>query len=85
MTFTGDPIFIINFVLCTIIFVLGCWGYKKKRDIVPLYIGIAFGIFGLTHLLTLLGFRETLTTVYIIVRTLAYLTVIFALYKHLKH
>ncbi len=80
-----DPIYLVNFVLCAIIFILGVWGYKKRRDTLPLYIGIAFGIFGLTHLLTLLGFREILTNVFIIIRTIAYLLVIFALYKYWKH
>ncbi len=84
MAFIWDPIYAVNFVLCAIIFVLGVWGYQKKGDIVPLYVGIAFGIFGLTHLLTLLGFRQILTSVFIVIRTIAYLMVIFALFKFWK-
>jgi hypothetical protein len=84
MTFTWDPIYTLNLVLCIAIVGFGYLGYKKKEDKVPLYIGIAFGLFGISHLATLLGLKETLTDVLIIIRTLAYLTVVFALYKRTK-
>lgn len=46
----------------------------------PLYVGIAFGLFGVSHLMTLLGLKDALEIVLIVVRTLAYLLVAFALY-----
>ena len=81
MALNWDPITAVNLVLCIIIVILGYWGYKKSKNSVPLYIGIAFGLFGLSHLATLLDLKETLESVLIVIRTLAYLTVIFALYK----
>lgn len=84
MAFTWDPVYTLNLVLCIIILVFGCWGYKKKGDKVPLYIDIAFGLFGVSHLATLLNIKETLTDALIIVRALAYLIVVLALYKHTK-
>jgi len=81
MTFIWDPIYTTNLVLCIIILVLGGLGYKKSRNKLPLYIGIAFGLFGISHLATLLGLKETLTTVLIIIRTFAYLIVAFTLYR----
>ena len=75
-----DPIYLTNLVLCVIILVLGCLSYKKSRDKWPLYIGIAFGLFGVSHLVTLLGLKEALTTFLIVIRTLAYLLVAFTLY-----
>jgi uncharacterized membrane protein YhfC len=81
MVFVWDPIYAVNLVLCIIIFVLGYWGYKKSRDVAPLYIGIAFGLFGITHLATLLNLKGTLESVLIMIRILAYLVVIVALYK----
>jgi len=81
MSFTWDPMYIVNLVLCIIILALGCWGYRKTEDRVPLYVGIAFGLFGVSHLMTLLGLKEALETVLIVIRTLAYLIVVFALYK----
>jgi len=76
-----DPIITVNLGLCIIIAVLGYLGYKKGRGKVSLYIGIAFGIFGIPHILTLLGLRETLRIFLIITNLLAYLIVIFVLYK----
>jgi uncharacterized membrane protein (UPF0136 family) len=80
MAFIWDPITAVNLVLSVIILVLGYWGYKKSNDNVSLYVGIAFGLFGVSHLATLLGLAS-LVRVLIIIRTLAYLIVIFAVYK----
>jgi len=72
---------IVNLVLCVIILALGIWGYSKKKNDVPLYIGIAFGLFGVSHLLTLLGLAAGLTAFLIVIRLIAYLLVVFALYR----
>ena len=72
---------IVNLALCIIILGLGIWGYSKKKYDVPLYIGIAFGIFGISHLLKILGLAEGIATLLIIIRLIAYLFVIFALYR----
>lgn len=81
MAIIWDPITAVNLVLSVIILVLGCWGYKKSNDNVPLYVGIAFGLFGISHLATILGLTQSLVSVLIIIRTLAYLIVIFTVYK----
>lgn len=81
MTVILDPIYILNLVLCTIIIVLGFLGYRRTGDKSPLYIGIAFGIFGISHLLTVLGLRETLEAFLIAIRTIAYLIVVFTLLR----
>jgi len=80
MAFIWDPITAVNLVLSIIILVLGYWGYKKSKDKIPLYIGIAFGLFGVSHIATLLDFKQSLESVLIIIRTLAYLIVIYAVY-----
>jgi hypothetical protein len=84
MALNLDPIYVVNLLLCIIIVILGYWGYKKSNDKVPLYIAVAFGLFGLSHLSILLGLKETLETVLIIIRLLAYLTVVYALYTVAK-
>lgn len=81
MAFIWDSITAVNLVLSVMILVLGYWGYKKSNDKVPLYVGIAFGLFGVSHIATLLGFQQSLQSILIIIRTLAYLTVTFAVYK----
>lgn len=79
-----DSIVEVNLALCIIIFILGLIGFRKRKDPVPLYIGIAFGFFGVSHLITILGYKDMLTTFLIIIRTVAYLTIILALYGAAK-
>jgi len=81
MNFIWDPITFLNLVLSVLVLFLGFWNYSKKSNLIPVYIGIAFGLFGVSHLLTLFGLKNTLEVFLIVIRTLAYLLVIFALYK----
>ncbi len=80
MNFVWDPVSAVNLTLCVVILILGVVGYRRSRSAVPLYIGIAFGLFGLSHLATLLGLKNTLEVALVVVRTAAYLLVAFALY-----
>ena len=75
------PELVVNLVLCIIILVLGIWGYSKKKYDVPLYIGIAFGLFGVSHLMKILGVAAGLASLLIAIRLIAYLLVVFALYR----
>jgi uncharacterized membrane protein YhfC len=81
MNFVWDPIYIVNLVLCVVILAFGLIGWRRSGKRFPLYIGVAFGLFGLSHLATILGLKEALETALIIVRTLAYLLVAFTLYQ----
>ena len=80
MQFTWDTLTFVNLILCIVILVFGIISYQRTKSRVTLYVGIAFGLFGLTHLATLLGMNITLNTALIVVRTLAYLLVTYALY-----
>ena len=80
MVLNLDPMYIINLFLCIVIFVLGYVGYTKKNKM-PLHIGIAFGLFGISHLTTILGYKADFDVFLIIIRTIAYLLVACALYK----
>ncbi|MCD6577855.1 hypothetical protein J7L48_00075 [bacterium] len=68
-----------NIVLCIIIVALGFMKYGKEKKFMPLLIAIAFGLFGLSHLATFFGIAASLEIVLIVVRTIAYLLVVFAL------
>ena len=76
---TWDPVITTNFVLCIVILILGIWAYAKKKGDAALYIGIAFGLFAVSHLMTLLGLAASLTVFLIVIRLIAYLLVVFAL------
>ena len=72
---------VVNLILCVIILALGIWAYSKKKSDVPLYIGTAFGIFAVSHLITIIGMAAVLNIFLIVIRLIAYLLVIFALYR----
>ena len=76
-----DTITIINLVLSIVIVALAVVAYTSKKSRVAMYIGAAFALFGISHLLTLIGLDMALAYVLLIIRTLGYLIVIFALYK----
>jgi hypothetical protein len=74
-----DPVTIVNFFLAVIILVLGMVEYKKSHNTTVLCIGAAFGLFALSHLITLLGYASALSGLLVIIRIIAYLTVIYAM------
>jgi hypothetical protein len=76
-----DPITIINLILCVVILLFGLTGWRRTGKKVPFYVGIAFGLFGLSHLATILGLKASLETALIVVRTLAYVLVAFGVYQ----
>jgi len=84
MAIEWDPILFVNLVLCIIIVLLGILCYRKSHESLPLFIALAFGLFGVSHAATLLGFKVPLTIPLVIIRALAYLLVIYALVMHLK-
>ena len=75
-----DMVTISNLVLSTIILIMGIWEYTRGKSRSVLYIGIAFGLFAVTHLLSLLGLSATLSALILVIRVLGYLTVIYAIY-----
>jgi hypothetical protein len=74
-------IYLINLILCAVIFIFGLIGWSRSKKALPLYIAIAFGLFGLSHLATILGLAAGLEVLLIIIRLAAYLIVVFAVYK----
>jgi hypothetical protein len=85
MALEWDPILFVNLLLCVGIVILGFLCYRKSGDMLPALIGAAFGLFGISHAATLLGFKVPLTVPLILIRTLAYVLVLFALWQHLKN
>jgi len=79
MTLNLDPVTIANFLLAVIILVLGIVGYKKSRNTTVVLVGTAFGLFALSHLITLLGYAAMLEWFVVIIRIIAYLVVIYAI------
>ncbi|NQT29192.1 MAG: hypothetical protein HQ596_01335 [Candidatus Saganbacteria bacterium] len=72
---------VMNVILCVLILVLGVGAYQKDKNKVALYVGIAFALFGISHIAWFFGLEQAWSTLFIIIRTLGYLLVVFALLK----
>jgi len=83
MSIVLEPMLTINFIFCMIILVMGYWGFRKLENPLLFYIGIAFGFFGVSHLAQLAGYPSN-SLALIIIRTIAYLLVIFAIFQTIK-
>ena len=72
---------LINLILAAVVLILGIWAYVRKQSKAGLLVGIAFGLFAVAHLLTLLGMADTLNTFLIAVRILGYVAAMAAVYR----
>lgn len=75
---------LLNFIFAVIIVILGLWVYKAKNSIIAIFISLAFGLFAISHLAILLGTPSTDMAI-IIIRSLGYLVVIYALAREAIH
>jgi uncharacterized membrane protein (UPF0136 family) len=80
MQFHWDTLTFVNLVLSVVILIFGIISWQRTKSRVTLYVGTAFGLFGLSHLATLLGLNVTLNVALIVIRTFAYLLVTYALF-----
>ncbi|MDD5006118.1 MAG: hypothetical protein PHS93_06425 [Candidatus Omnitrophica bacterium] len=71
-----NPITVLNLMLCVIIFAFGYLGFKKSNNRMIMSIAIAFGLFGISHLMLVLHAARSLAFVLILIRTAAYLIVL---------
>ncbi len=80
MSFTYNPVVVINLALTTVILILGIWGFQKSGRLTEALVGGAFGLFAASHLLVLFGV-DTSDLLIIALRIAAYLVVIYALLR----
>ncbi|MDD1684103.1 MAG: hypothetical protein LUO98_09755 [Methanoregula sp.] len=79
MTSVPDPVAAINLLLCIVIFLLGYMMYRRKEKISALLIGIAFGMFGISHFSVVTGIAFPEIT-FILLRICGYVLVAAALW-----
>ena len=79
-----DPILATNLILCVVILGPGLWEYRRSGLSLALYVGVAFGLFGISHAIALAGLTAALQYPVIIIRFLAYLLVIDALWMQMR-
>jgi hypothetical protein len=79
MTAVPDITASINLLLCIVIFLLGYMVYRRQEKISALLIGIAFGLFGLSHFSVVTGITFPEIT-FILLRICGYVLVAAALW-----
>lgn len=72
MSFNPDPVTLINLTFCIAVVILSCWWYRKTGSRTPLFFGLAFGLFGISHIFVLFNLNKPLEQVQIIIRIAAY-------------
>lgn len=83
MAVIADPVVVINLLFCIVILVLGYFVYRKKENFSAFLIGIAFGMFGLSHFTQLFGLTQIPEVTFILVRACGYILVAAALWLFL--
>jgi len=83
MAISTDPVIIVNFLLCLVILVMGFVIYRRKENFSACMIGIAFGMFGLSHFTQLVGITSIPDVTFILIRVCGYVLVIAALWLYL--
>jgi hypothetical protein len=75
-----DPGIMVNLIFCIITLALGITAYVKMKKLWPLFIGIAFAFFGVSHLFTIIGIEDSQEIVMLVTRIIGYALTIFAIY-----
>lgn len=73
-----------NLLLCVAIVALGVIGFRRSKHALPLMLALVFGLFGISHLLVLLGLFEELEMVVFGIRIAGYALVVFLLYRYVQ-
>jgi TRAP-type uncharacterized transport system fused permease subunit len=72
---------IINLLLCIAILLAGCAGYERSKNKMPFQIGVAFGLFGISHLIRLMHIEESMGITFTLLRVSGYLIMLFIIFK----
>jgi CHASE2 domain-containing sensor protein len=85
MNFNWDAQTAINLAFCIAIVAIGYLAWHRTRSGVILLVAGAFGLFGISHLASLLGLTGDLNTPLIAIRVAAYLLVTLAVLLEARH
>lgn len=79
-----DLVILANLLLCLTIVVLGLLGFRRSKHTLPLMLAVVFALFGVSHLMILLGLFEDLEMLVFAIRVAAYALVIYLLYRYVQ-
>ena len=71
---------ILGLIIDLVIFIVAFWAYSRTEHKTALYMGIAFFLFWIYYLIDFIGYNTSLGNYLLILRTIAYLLVVFAVY-----
>jgi PAS domain S-box-containing protein len=80
MSFNPDPVSLINLTFCVAVVILSGWWCRKTGSLTPLFVGLAFGLFGVSHFLVLMNLNKTFEQFQIAIRIAAYAIVATGLF-----
>jgi len=78
-----DPVTVMNLIFDLVILLIGFVVYKEKKSPLPLWVAVAFCLFAISYVLTIVGVASTF--ILIPLRALGYLSVIVGLILQRKH
>ena len=70
----------VNLIFCVITLALGITAYFKMKKMWPLFIGIAFAFFGVSHLFTIIGIEDSQEITMVVTRVIGYVLTLIAIY-----
>jgi len=70
-----------NFILCLVVLAVGTIVYVKTKNKTPFHIGIAFGLFGISHMISLMGLENSFTSTMVLPRAFGYLIIMLTIVK----
>lgn len=79
-----DLVTLANLLLCLAIVALGLLGYRRSKHTLPLMLAVVFSLFGVSHLMILLGLFDDLGMVVFAIRVTGYALVIYLLYRYVQ-
>jgi PAS domain S-box-containing protein len=79
-----DLTVLINLVLSITVVAISIWGYSRIGKPTPLYFGMAYVLFALSHFVTLIGMNQVHATALIMLRTAGYILVAVGLFAIIR-
>jgi hypothetical protein len=72
---------LVNLVLCVSILSAGCIAYIGSKDKAPFQTGVAFGLFGISHLISLMNIEQSMRMTVALLRISGYVIVLLVILK----
>lgn len=84
MTLHFNAVTTLNLILSLTVLIVGCLASLKTKRKSPFFIGVAYGLFSISHLIRLIGLETNFDTTVMLIRIFGYLIVVAAVFKMMK-